>query len=89
MAAKLLANIVIGGGPVNGNYNAPVGQMQSFEVPVGGNVGVCWYTPVDNLPDLMAFDHIEIVPSGSGNLRLTIKPNRNALLRLYVYGEVQ
>jgi hypothetical protein len=88
MAAKLLLNTVIGGGPVGAPFNAPVGQTQSFNVPVGTNVTTAWYTPVDNLGDLLGFDHIEVGPSGSsGSVSLTIKPNRNALLRIYIFGE--
>ena len=88
MAAKLLLNTVIGGGPVNAPYNAPVGQMQSFDIPVGQTVGTCWYVPVDNLTNLMFFDHIEVAPSGhAGSITLTFKPRQDALLRLYVYGE--
>ena len=88
MLAKLLVNTVIGGGPVNAPYNAPIGQLQSFEVPVGVDVSTCWYVPVDNLGDLLGFDHIDVAPSGfAGTVTLTFKPNRNALLRLYIYGE--
>ena len=88
MAARLLLNTVIGGGPVNAPYNAPVGQLQSFEVPIGASVSTCWYVPVDNLGDFAGFDHIEVSPSGhAGSLTLTIKPNRAALLRIYLFGE--
>ena len=88
MAAKFLLNTVIGGGPVGAPYNAPVGQTQSFDIPVGETVTTCWYIPVDNLPDLLGFDHIDVAPAGhAGSVTLTFKPSRNALLRIYVYGE--
>jgi hypothetical protein len=88
MAARLLSNIVIGGGPVDGTFNAPVGQLQTFDVPVGTNVTTCWYVPIDNLPDFTGFDQISVAPSGNAeNVSLSIKPNRNALLRILLYGE--
>jgi hypothetical protein len=86
MATRLIRNAVIGGGSVDADFNSPVGQAQTFTIPVGTVLSAVWYNAVDNLGDYLAFDHIDVAPSGQDVL-LTIKPNRNALLRLYIYGE--
>jgi hypothetical protein len=87
MAARLLANLVISGGAHGGSFQVPIGATQSFQVPIGAPVSACWYAPIDDIPSLMAWDHIEVTPSTPGNVTLILRPNRDNLLRIYVYGE--
>jgi hypothetical protein len=88
--ARLLMNTVIGGGAVNAPFQAPIGATQPFTVTyTGPTVTAAWYVPIDNIGDLLGFDHIEVAPTpASANaLTLTIKPNRAALLRILLYGD--
>jgi len=87
MAVKIITKTVIGGGDHGEPYGAAVGATQSFQIDAGGRVGETWYVPVDNLPDLVHFGHIDVVPNGN-QVTLTIRPISDALLQIWIYADV-
>ena len=86
MAIQMFKNAVIAG-QVSADYSAPVNVQDTFLIDAPGNVAACWYVPVDNLPDIAGFSHIEVNPAGR-QVSLTIRPNRAALLRIYIYADI-
>ena len=53
-------------------YNLPSGAQST------------WWVPIDNIPDLAGFSHIDITVSG-GDITLQAQANRDAMLRVRIY----
>lgn len=80
--------MLIGAGNGAGDYNVPVGETRSFHIEAPANVSSAWYSPVDNIQDLVKFQTISVAVASDNRVGLTIKPIENALLRLVVFAEV-
>jgi len=88
VAIRPIANMLIGGGTGGGDYNVPIGETRSFQIEAPANVAAAWYTPIDNLPDLVKFQTISVTVAGHNRVGLTVKPAQNALLRLLVFAAI-
>ena len=79
-------NVVIGT-PAGVTYHAPIGAAQNYEIdiPAGRRILAAWYHPIDNIPDLVKFGHIEVAPSASGDdLNLLISALTDCELRIII-----
>ncbi len=86
-------NTVIGTpGTTDAQFVAPYHEIRCFDitvsVPDGYRLSRVWYVPIDNLPDVVNFHHIEVGISGRNIVRLMIKglKGREALLRIIIQG---
>jgi hypothetical protein len=87
MTVHMILNTVIGGGNHNEAFGAAIGATQSFQISAPGRVLAAWYVPVDNITTLAHFDQIRVDPNGQA-VTLTIKPNTDALLRIFIYADI-
>jgi len=88
MAITPIANMLIGGGTGGGDYNVPIGETRSFQIEAPARVAAAWYTPIDNLPDLVKFQTISVTVAGHNRVGLTVTPAQNAVLRLLVFAAI-
>ncbi len=86
-------DVVIATPNVKGSfYVAPPHQVQEHRlqvsVPVGHRLLATWYVPVDAVPNLVHFDHVETNVGDRDTIVLAVrgKPNVDVPLRLYIYG---
>lgn len=83
------------GSPGPNELLAPAGQVATYELPVVGPRGEpvgqvvgAWHTPVDNLPSLVAFSRLDVVPSQQNpagvQLSAAGQPGQQGRLRLRI-----
>ena len=81
--------MLIAGGTGDGDYNVPIGETRSFQIETPANVAAAWYTPIDNLPDLVKFQTISVTVAGHNRVAVTVKPVQSGVMRLLVFAAME
>jgi hypothetical protein len=57
------------------------------KIPPGSQILATWYVPIDNIPDVAGFSHIEVTIDDENTitLRLSAVTGREALLRILIH----
>lgn len=88
MSGRIRTMEVVIGTEDGATYTAAAGQTQKYSLDFGKKrIPHAWYMPVGNMGDLVAFDEIRVEENTqeTGDVYLTIKPNRSALLRIVIF----
>jgi hypothetical protein len=85
--------VIIGGENQGANapqYTGGLNQDRTTAVPLGivipvTNVRGLWWEAIDNIDDVIGFNHIEVKTRDDDNLNLTLNVNRACLLRVRLH----